>query len=222
MRPFFKALPLLAGLALTGAASAQPIDNDAASQGTGFDFYVMSLSWSPSYCAIEGENANRMQCAPDRDLAFIAHGLWPQFERGYPEYCPTSDPDRVPNRLVDTVIDIMPSPGLVGHQWRKHGSCTGLSQADYLEATREAFNRITIPTVLRDAEGPRRGSAEVVETIFIAANPGLQSNGIAVSCKSGRLVEVRICLTKELDFRACPYIDRRGCTASNLSVPQAP
>ena len=221
MRFLFRSALALAGvIALQGAARAY--DSSAAAQGTGFDFYVMSLSWSPSYCAEEGLDANRRQCGIDRDFAFIAHGLWPQFVSGYPEYCTTSEPNRVPNALVDKIADIMPSAGLVGHQWRKHGSCTGLSQTAYLEATREAFERIAIPSAFTSALEPARTSAGEVEAAFINANPGLASDGIAVSCKGGRLSEVRICLTKSLDFRSCDEVDTRGCRAGNLSVPSAP
>jgi ribonuclease T2 len=198
------------------------ICDPAALQGSGFDFYVMSLSWSPSYCAAEGANANRRQCNSDADHAFIAHGLWPQFESSYPEYCETTEPDRVPGSLIDAIIDIMPSAGLVGHQWRKHGSCSGLTQAAYLEATREAFDRIAIPASFADADRASRTSAEAVEAAFVDANPGLNPGGIAVSCESGRLSEVRICLTRELSFRDCREVDKRGCTAASLAVPQAP
>jgi ribonuclease T2 len=225
MRQSAKAAPVLAGLLLAGfgatAASGQS-DSSAAARGTGFDFYVMSLSWSPSYCVAEGTNANRRQCGAERDYAFIAHGLWPQFSSGYPEYCQTSEPERVPDGLVNTIIDITPSAGLIGHQWRKHGSCTGLSQAAYLEAIREAFDRIAIPPAFSDADEPAETSADAAEAAFIAVNPGLEADGIAVSCKSGRLSEVRICLTKELSFRDCGEVDARGCRASNLAVPQAP
>ena len=218
--PFRPALALASLLLWHGAAAAE--SNPAAAQGTGFDFYVISLSWSPSYCAERGLDANRRQCGVDRDYAFIAHGLWPQFASGYPEFCPTSEPERVPNALVATIMDIMPSAGLVGHQWRKHGSCTGLTQAAYLEATREAYERIAIPRKLESALTPSRVSAEAVEAAFISANPGLTPDGIAASCKSGRLTEVRICLTKELEFRSCSEVDTRGCRASNLFVPSAP
>lgn len=221
MHLFFRPALALASLLLWhGAAGAE--HNPVAAQGSGFDFYVISLSWSPSYCAEQGLNANRRQCGIDRDYAFIAHGLWPQYASGYPEFCPSSEPERVPNALVGTIIDIMPSAGLVGHQWRKHGSCTGLSQAAYLEATREAYERIAIPPELDNALDPSRISAEAVESAFISANPGLSPDGIAVSCKSGRLTEVRICLTKQLDFRSCSEVDARGCRASNLYVPSAP
>ena len=83
-------------------------------RGKGFDFYVLALSWSPAYCQIEGSNANRKQCAEDRDLGFVVHGLWPQFETGYPEFCPTRQPDRVPADLGGDYLDIVPSMGLIG------------------------------------------------------------------------------------------------------------
>ena len=84
-----------------------------------FDFYLLSLSWSPTYCEGQRDRANRLQCDSARPKAFIVHGLWPQYDRGYPEYCRTDLPDFVPRSLTDTVLDIMPSPGLVGGQWRK-------------------------------------------------------------------------------------------------------
>ena len=60
--------------------------------GTGFDFYVLALSWSPSYCASFGDRANRQQCEADDPLGFVVHGLWPQFTTGYPTECPTDRP----------------------------------------------------------------------------------------------------------------------------------
>lgn len=220
------------GLALAGCndeAASQPASPPAlvsAAQPVGatgsFDFFVLALSWSPSYCAAKGADANRFQCAADRDLGFIVHGLWPQFEKGYPEFCAAREPDRVPNDLADSVKDIIPSRGLVGHQWRKHGSCTGLSQRDYLRTTRRAYERIAIPAALRDGERSQRLDATAVEAAFVAANAGLTEDGIAVSCDDGRVDEVRICLTQELDFRPCPELDRRGCRAAGLLLPAAP
>jgi ribonuclease T2 len=193
-------------------AACTPIDGDdgatpVAAGGTGFDFYVLSLAWSPTYCETEGAQANRQQCGAGRDLAFIVHGLWPQFERGWPEFCPSDEPQRVPDALVATALDIMPSAGLIGHQWRKHGACTGLSQEDYLHATREAFGRVAVPAAFTSARTAGEAQPDRVEDAFIEANPGLEPDGIAVTCSDGRLGEVRICLTKELAFRSCPEVD---------------
>lgn len=219
-----KTLCLATFLVLAGCAPSSGEDDAGlvAARGTGFDFYVLSLSWSPSFCEAEGERANRGQCGPERDLAFIVHGLWPQFERGYPEFCASGEPERVPEELIATALDIMPSAGLIGHQWRKHGSCTGLSQREYLEATREAFRRVAIPQGLSRAMADRTADPDDVEGVFLEANPGLPANGIAVTCAEGRLAEVRICMSKGLDFRTCPEVDERACRASTISVPAAP
>jgi ribonuclease T2 len=200
------------------ASAAAPV----AAQGTGFDFYVLALSWSPTFCAEEGADAPRSQCGLDRDHAFIVHGLWPQFERGYPEFCRNDEPRQVPEALARRLRDIMPSTGLVGHQWRKHGSCTGLSQQDYVTAVREAHDAVAIPPAYRSAGSARRADPDAVEAAFRDANPDMPADGIAVTCASGRLDEVRICLTRDLSPRSCPEIDTRACRAASVFIPPAP
>lgn len=191
-------------------------------RGSGFDFYVLSLAWSPSYCKLEGEQADRNQCRRDRDLAFVVHGLWPQFERGYPKDCRSGEPARVPDALADRMLDIMPSRGLVGHEWRTHGTCTGLSQTDYFAATRAAYRRIALPPGLSEAGRAANLAPKAIEQAFVQANPGMAADGIAVTCDGGMLDEVRICLTRELGFRTCPEVDHNACRAGSLSLPAAP
>jgi ribonuclease T2 len=201
-------------------AALAPLTAIAAGDKAGdFDFFVLALSWSPTYCQSQGAYANRLQCGASADHAFVVHGLWPQFERGYPENCATSEALRVPRSLIDTVLDIMPSPGLVGGQWRKHGTCTGLTQAEYLQTIRHAFDAITIPQAFRSARYRQTVSARQAEQAFIAENPGLAANGIAIACRDGRLSEVRICLTRGLEFRRCENVDARGCRQSRLVMP---
>jgi ribonuclease T2 len=232
--PFARPLCLLlAGLALpagcsedkpaekpkTEASRTAPETRGAVPLGKGFDFYVLSLSWSPTWCADNDAGGRTQQCRRGENNGFIVHGLWPQNERGYPEFCPTRQPDRVPENLGRTVLDIIPSMGLVGHQWRKHGSCSGLSQKDYFAVTRAAFERIDIPADLTPQRGGARLSPDAVEAAFIAANPGLDRGGIAVTCEDGRLEEVRICMTTALSFRTCPAVDRAGCRAGSIEQP---
>ncbi|EHK57021.1 ribonuclease T2 family protein, partial [Allomesorhizobium alhagi] len=174
--------------------------------GAGFDFYVLSLSWSPSYCEAEGEDANRQQCASARPYAFVVHGLWPQFERGYPENCRT-DEEGVDNATLRTLYDIMPSAGLIRHQWRKHGSCAGLSQDDYFDVLRAAREAVAIPAEFRRLDAHRTLDPDDAERAFLAANPALTGEGVAVTCDRRFLREVRICLTKDLAFRECPEVD---------------
>lgn len=186
--------------------------------GSGFDFYVLSLSWSPSYCEAEGEVANRQQCASGRPYGFVVHGLWPQYERGFPENCPTGEPD-VASQTARALYDVMPSAGLIRHQWRKHGACAGLGQQDYFATLRAAHDKITIPEEYRRLDSYRTVAPAVVEGAFRTANPMLPAQGISVTCDERYLREVRICLTKELAFRPCPDIDRRSCRSTAAVMP---
>jgi ribonuclease T2 len=204
---------VLAALALAATPSG------AADRAGVFDFYVLSLSWSPSYCAAEGAGRD-MQCDGSRPHAFILHGLWPQHERGWPERCegaPSGEPSRA---AVDAMLDVTPSPGLLRHQWRRHGTCSGLAAGDYLDLMRQAHDRIVIPEPLRNPAGTAMVSPADVEIAFLESNPGLSEDGVAVTCDDGRrLREVRICMTRDLAFRSCPEVDRRGCRAGSIQLP---
>jgi ribonuclease T2 len=187
-----------------------------------FDFYVLSLSWSPSWCASNDRDGSTAQCDGRRDYRFIAHGLWPQYERGWPEYCPSSEPERVPQSLATTLYDIVPSAGLAGHEWRKHGSCSGLNQRIYFETLRAAYRKVRVPPVVFDAKIPRKLGTDEIEALFIRANPGLSRDAIAVNCEGGMLAEIRVCMSKSLSFRACAEVDRNACRARTVSIPALP
>ena len=183
-----------------------------------FDFYVLSLSWSPTYCQDRGRS-DRIQCGGPRPFAFVVHGLWPQYERGSPSNCDVGPRSGIPRRLVDSMLDVMPSPSLVRHEWRTHGSCSGLEPADYFDLTRQAHDAVRIPDQFVNLPDFVTVSPRDVETAFITANPGLKASGIAVSCDSRRLKEVRICMTKDLQFRACAEVDRKACRAKSVGMP---
>lgn len=185
----------------------------------GFDFYVLALSWSPSYCEIEGADADRQQCANGRPYAFVVHGLWPQFEKGYPRDCQTDQPRNVPDDLARAQLDIMPSPGLVGHEWRSHGTCSGLSQSGYFAMLREAREKVVIPARFERLANWVSEKPQDVEKAFLAANPGMPADGAAVACNKRYLTEIRICMTKDLAFRACPEVDRAACRLDKAVMP---
>ncbi|WP_048647700.1 ribonuclease T2 family protein [Nitratireductor soli] len=217
MRKVLRLAGVCAATVLAGVAAAAQRGAPAGD----FDFYVLSLSWSPSYCAAEGAEANRQQCAAARPYAFVVHGLWPQNERDYPEYCGNRQPERVPGEMVADYRDIMPSGGLMGHQWRKHGSCSGLSQSDFFALTRKARERVKVPAEFTRIETPRMVAPQTVEERFMSANPGLEKSGMAVTCDRRYLREVRICLTKELQFRACAAVDGKDCRRGQVLMPPA-
>jgi ribonuclease T2 len=187
-----------------------------------FDFYVLALSWSPSFCEATGERTSRsMQCSGDRPYHFVVHGLWPQFTRGFPEYCQVPAPD-LERRTVNAMLDIMPAPGLVRHQWAKHGTCSGERSAPaFFERVRQARAKVRIPAEFEAVTDYRTVSPDEVEDAFVRANPGLTREMIAVQCDERRLREVRICIGRDMNFTACQEIDRRACRRDRLVMPPA-
>ncbi len=173
-----------------------------------FDYYVLSLSWSPTWCAIEGDARRSPQC--DRDHGWILHGLWPQYHRGWPSFCPTIQ--RAPSRsMTAAMADIMGTPGLAWHQWRKHGSCSGLSASDYYTLSRRAYEAVNRPEVFRKLDKPVKLPASVVEEAFLKANPAWQPDMLTITCKQGRIQEARLCLTKDLTPVPCGRDVVRDC-----------
>src|SRR5690606_11393707 len=122
------------------AASAQAQDRRQNEPGA-FDFYVLALSWSPSFCEVARERgqmgrSQQIQCG-GRPYSFVVHGLWPQYERGFPGYCQRPAP-RLDRRVMSSMLDLMPAPGLIYSQWDKHGTCAGLTARNYFETIRKA------------------------------------------------------------------------------------
>ncbi len=178
-----------------------------------FDYYVLSLSWSANWCALEGDARNAPQCDGAADFGWVLHGLWPQYEQGYPAHCATSE--RAPSRSdTAAMADIMGSAGLAWHQWRKHGVCSGLSPDAYFALSREAFARINRPEVFRRLDREVTLPASVIEAAFLRDNPALTADQITITCKSGYIQEARICMTRNLAFRRCGSDVIRDCSAS--------
>ncbi|MGL4406524.1 MAG: ribonuclease T2 family protein [Notoacmeibacter sp.] len=189
------------------------------SRTSDFDFYVLSLSWSPSFCVEEGGDEDREQCGTGRPYAFVVHGLWPQNERGFPASCESEFGTRIDREIADNMLDIMPSRGLVFHQWRKHGTCSGLSPDAFFDLTRKARQQINVPAEYVRLPDYKTVAPSDVETAFTRANPSLQQNAIAVTCSNRYLKEVRICMDRNLKFRPCPEVDSKSCRAAKTVMP---
>ena len=196
---------IMALMLIAGAARAE------GGRAGEFDYYVLALSWSPTWCALEGDARGSPQCDPGQGFGFTLHGLWPQYEAGWPSYCPTSE--RNPSRgMTADMADIMGSSGLAWHQWNKHGVCSGLSARDYFALSRLAYERVTRPDLLRNLGREVRLPAEVIEEAFLEENPDLRDETTTVTCRDGRVQEIRICLTRDLDPRECGRDVARDCS----------
>jgi ribonuclease T2 len=195
---------VLAALALTGAAQAE------GERAGDFDYYVMALSWSAAWCALEGDARDDPQCDEGRGLTFILHGLWPQYEDGWPSFCRTAERD--PTRSdTAAMADIMGGAGPAFYQWKKHGRCSGLSAKSYFDTAREAFAGVTVPEVFALVDEPLTLPASVIEDAFLDANPDLSPDQITITCEQGRIQEARLCLTRDLEPRRCGADVRRDC-----------
>jgi ribonuclease T2 len=183
-----------------------------------FDFYVLSLSWSPSFCDAAGDRAQQQAECGERPYSFVVHGLWPQYEKGFPEYCQVPAP-RLDRNIVSSMLDLMPAPGLIFHEWDRHGTCSGLAARIYFETVRKARAVVKIPPEFLEVKSELTVTPDDVEEAFTKANPGLSRGAIAVGCDNKRLREVRICMSRELGFRECAEIDRRSCRRDKLVMP---
>ena len=183
-----------------------------------FDYYVLSLSWSASFCDIEGNAKKSEQCDVNQKYTWILHGLWPQYHQGWPAYCKTSE--RPPSRaMTRSMVDIMGSSGLAWHQWKKHGSCSGLNADEYFTKSREAYKKIQQPKVLNRLDKLVRVPASVIEDAFVQSNPKLERDMITITCKRGYIQEARICLSKSLQPVPCGADVIKDCKLSNALFP---
>ncbi len=181
-----------------------------------FDYYVLSLSWSPNWCDLEGRERGSPQCAEDADFGWVLHGLWPQYERGWPANCPSSE--RNPSRAqTSEMADIMGTSGLAWHQWNKHGVCSGLSATDYYALSRLAYEKVNRPAVLRRLTQDITLPAPLIQDAFMEENPTLAANQITITCKAGAIQEARICMTRDLEFRTCGEDVIRDCELPNAA-----
>src|SRR6476661_4423796 len=204
---------------LAGSADIATAQDRRQNEPGQFDFYVLALSWSPSFCEAAGERGTppQQQCGA-RPYSFVVHGLWPQYEKGFPEFCQQPAP-RLDRNIVSSMLDLMPAPGLIFNEWDKHGTCSGLAPRAYFETIRKARSAVKIPEEYLELSSPNTPAPAEIEEAFIKANPGLSSSAIAVTCDKTRLSEVRICMNKDLQFRACEEIDRRACRREQVTMP---
>ena len=210
-----KCLGLTPGSTNPGANQPPSPPQDQATRGSTpagtFDFYVLSLSWSPSFCQSGGASKSPDQCASHANPGFVVHGLWPQNQHGYPSACGSGA--SFPSRMaLDSARGVYPDEGLARHEWRMHGTCSGKSPTDYFKDVRSARAAITIPDALRAPDGDQTWAPLDIARAFTAANRGLRTDSMAVTCRRNDLEEVRICFSKDLrGFVPCPEVARASC-----------
>jgi ribonuclease T2 len=198
--------------------SAQQHSGPRTSQHAGavgeFDYYLVSLSWSPAYCVAHPQD--KRQCG-DRGFGFVLHGLWPQKSSGgYPENCPANS--RPSAATVQKTLAFMPSERLINHEWSKHGTCTGLSADEYFALADRAFSALRVPSGFQAPSTSRQLSVEKILGEFTAANPALPASSLTLRCSGGELEEVRVCVDLQLKPRSCGAGVRTQCGRDSVQI----
>jgi ribonuclease T2 len=202
----------------TGPAAPASASTPAATVAPGnFDFYLLTLSWSPGFCDTGGASKSPDQCSVGSELGFVVHGLWPQFQHGYPSDC---DPGLPVSRIaLQETHGVFPNEGLARYEWRKHGSCTGLGAEAFFASVKRARESISVPDAFKAPRERQTFAPMEIQRAFSAANPGLRPDAMAIGCTRGELEDVRLCLSKDLrQFVNCPEVARATCRSQSIAV----
>jgi len=187
---------------------AQSQSSEATSQQS-FDYYLLNLSWSPEFCST---HPDKPECA--QHLAFVLHGLWPQYTGGsYPENCSNAPGPQNPAQYAD----IYPDQGLLRHEWQTHGTCSGLAPDAFFQLARQAVHAVAIPTELSSLNHQISMPPAEILSLFTKANPTLPAESLALSCGNNYLTAVEVCFSKTLQPTSCGAI--RSCRANTVRIP---
>jgi len=214
----------VSSVVFTGSGFAKHKKNQSStsssSASTGdFDYYLLTLSWAPQFCATNPNGRGSAECAPSHHMGLVVHGLWPQYNNGkWPQDCATTPP--VASATVDHMMPIMPGQSLIQHEWSKHGTCSGLAVKDYFAAIEKLYTGLTVPEEFKQPSDSARTSPQDIEAAFAAANNGPKS-AFRVSCPQNDFSAVEICLTKDLQYKACPTTVKE-CRAGEIQVRPVP
>lgn len=200
-------------VSLTTAASARKHHKKRPSAA--FDYYLLSLSWAPTYCASHPADRSS-ECKTGNHTAFVLHGLWPSSNANpmQPVSCKPASP--VSASIVRHMLEYFPSKYLVQHEWNKHGTCSGNSPAEYFTKAEQAYKAVQVPAQYRNLDHSEQISVQAIEQDFAQANSA-PVEAFRLSCHAGWLVAVEACLDKDLHYQACPK-SARECTSREVKL----
>lgn len=223
------ALAVMALLALPSMAEARRHHGhghgEQAGQTGALDYYLLSLSVAPSFCALSPANQAKAECRTLTDAAYrqtplTVHGLWPNRAgvsvsvNRQPQHCPGPPLTALPDELQARLRLYMPGgAGLARHEWERHGTCSGLSPEAYFATLVRLAQSAdgTIGNVLRN-NGMLGHQVRIEDLVArIASGDPALARAMVVSCHFPRagssngqalIDEVRITLSK--DFAPIP------------------
>lgn len=192
-----------------------------------FDYFILALSWAPDYCATSG-SGDVQECANGKKLGFVLHGLWPQYQTGYPSSCSS---EQLPPAVQARYTGLFPSQSLMTYEWEKHGTCSGLAPDSYLALARQLKESVAVPEAFNAPQTPFRITASQVRQAFSQASPAkmrgfppLSTASIEMNCsESGQyLQEVYLCFGRDGNPAACSADVHRdtlkSCPAADFLV----
>ena len=189
-----------------GAEHAQRSEQAA---GENFDYYLLNISWSPEFCFSHPEAA---ECAAHS--TFVLHGLWPENNDGtYPANCSEAPGPADPAQYKD----IYPDQGLLAHEWRTHGTCSGLSADAFFATARTAYRSVKIPPALANLKTQTSMAPEEILGLFTQSNPQVPRTSLVLSCGHNYLTAIEVCLDKGLHPVPCSGV--RSCRAGTVRIP---
>lgn len=215
-RTVFRIVALTASLSIIAIALQARGKKPPNQKQRSFAYYMLVLSYAPDFCAQPEGDKDPRECGDGRHIGFVVHGLWPQGEttRG-PENCGSASP--IPQNTIQALLDYFPTESLIQHEWKTHGTCSGLSAGDYFAAVKKARDSVKIPDELTPSSRQLMAPGDI-EAEVAAANPGFPNTAFRTSCYPNQeLQEIRICLNKDLSPRACGSSAGR-CPAAQISL----
>jgi len=199
-----------------------------------FDFYLLAMTMHEAWCG-DG-NRGRKECRIGSDRPLVIHGLWPERvePRTYPRDCPGPRLALEPatQSELETFMPGMKS-GLHFHEWREHGTCSGLTGDEYFRATLDLARRVddSLRQTLTNYAG-REVSPRELRDAAAETHPGI-ARTFTLHCRTLRdarpelrdrafLVEIRQCVDDDGTGGApgtpidCESVNRRdqGCGGS--------
>jgi ribonuclease T2 len=196
----------------------KPAPSSDASKGD-FDYFLLTLSWAPEFCATNTKGGKTPECDPNKHMGLVVHGLWPQYDNGkWPQDCGSTPP--VSSSIVKHMLPIMPGKDLIQHEWSKHGTCSALSVQDYFGVIEKLYNGLTVPEDFKAPSTNAQTSPAKIEKEFATANAA-PVGAFRISCPQSKFSAVEICLTKDLQYQACPATVKE-CRSKNIAVRPVP
>jgi ribonuclease T2 len=184
-----------------------------------FDYYLLTLSWAPEFCATNPQGKSSAECDPNQHMGLVVHGLWPQYNNGkWPQDCASTPP--VPSDTVDRMMPIMPGQQLIQHEWAKHGTCSGLSVDQYFAGIEKLYKGLNVPDDFKKPSSSSAAGPSNIEQKFATANQA-PAGAFRVSCPQNKFSAVEVCLSKDFQYQACPSTVRE-CHAPQVEILPVP